>query len=265
MKRLTVTKPEGWIMHVTANAGAGKTTLIGDMLESELKYGPCAYLFTREEGTDKQGGWSVLPESVLRHENFEAILLETFEDFEMLVKEWKEAPRIALGIDTSSGLETLIRTSITGDPFIDLKSKLGDQQHKLFLNKWSYAISCMRDMAKYTLMVSPAAVTSYNAEKGENDTGKSGSTLDAVKRIQPTGENNKSVAKLSYGCDYAFHIERVEGLHSGEIREYILKNQPTLNMKSRIPLGKKLTSIKLVDTLGKNWEAVKSQIYSTFE
>jgi hypothetical protein len=266
MKYLTVTQPLGWIMHITGNPGAGKTTTIGDMLHSEMAHGKCAYLFTKQEGNEKQGAWSVLPHEVLANENCDCILLEKIGDLDELISQWVKNPLVALGLDTSTGLESLIKAFITGSPTTELKTSTKDFQHKKFQSKLAYYLAVFRDIARYTMMVSPAMATTYNPERGQNDVGLSGSPMDAEKRLSPAGENQKSIDKLMYGCDYAFHIERNASSHTGNISGYTLRMQPSLrlNTKNRLQPGRKLTDIELSATVGENWPKIKQSIESTF-
>ena len=266
MKRLTITQPEGWIMHVTGMAGGGKTTFIGDMLYNEVEHGKCAYLFTKQEGNNKSGCWTVLPQTVLNNPQCERIMLETFQDFKDLVKEWKAHPIQALGIDTSPGLEMLIRTSITGSEFKELETRAGRYEHKEFQNSLLWAMASLREIARYTLLVSPAVSTAYNIEKGESDTGISGTSIDADRRLGPDGENQKAKDKLLYYSDYCFHIRRNEARSTGYVQGHELVMQPSLrvNTKNRLQPGKSLKNMMLDGKIGENWANVKGAITETF-
>jgi len=266
MKTLTVHTPVGFVMHVTGTAGAGKTTLIGDMLFNELENGPCAFLYTRREGNLTSGCWTVLPTEVLKHPNFEGIFLETYQDIVDLTKKWRKEPRQAIGVDTSTGYELLIKTAITGSEINDLKSSLGDQQHKKFDSMLCECLQDFREISKFTMMVSPAVPTAYNMEAGKSDVGKSKTPIDADKRFEPDGENQKAKLKLIYQCDYAFHIRREEIQATGKISGYELVMEPNLKLstKVRIPLGKKpLTNIPLIGNVGSNWPVIKKSIFDS--
>ncbi len=268
MKRLQITQPEGFVLHVTGTAGAGKTTLIGDMLFNELENGPCAYLYTRREGNEKQGGWTVLPNKVLTHPNFEGILLESYQDLEELSKEWRKKPRRAIGIDTSTGLELLIKTMITGSETKELVSRAGKYQHKEFKSRLCEKLQDLREISRYTMLVSPAVPTTYNMELGDNDTGPSQTSIDAEKRLGPDGENQDAKLKLIYLCDYAFHIKRKENPSTGKILGYelVAEQNLKLNTKHRVPLGNTpLTNIPLTGTLGNNWPSILQAIHTSLK
>ena len=267
MKTLTISKPIGSITHITGTIGAGKTTFIGDMLYNEQQKGKCAYLYTKREGNEHSGSWSVLPPDVLDPaSNTECILLETLKDIEDLFKKWRSNPLQALGIDTSMGVELLIRTFITGGPDKELQSSLKDPQHKRFKNKLCDIIQDFRDVAKYTIMVSPATPTAYNPETAMYDKGASGSPIDAEKRFSPDGENQDSKLKLLYLSDYAFHIQMDEGHGTGLIKKRTLMMQPSLKYmtKARLPIGKQIENIILEPKVGVNWLKLKAQIEGTF-
>lgn len=251
---------EGYITHVTGTKGAGKTTLIGDMLYTEMEKGPCAYLFTRREGNQHGGGWTVLPRKV--REGCRLIFLENLGDLDTLFKEWRKKRIQALGVDTSTGVELLIRSKVTGDDLLDLRTKTGDNQYKRFDNMLAYYLQSFRDVAKYTMMVSPAIPTSYNPEKATTDTGMSGTSIDADKRFGPESETNKSKQKLLYLSDYCFHINQEEHPASGKIKSRVLMMQPSLKLMtaSRVTLGKSMNNITLEPEWGVNWVKVKGEI-----
>ena len=268
MKRLQLTQPEGFVLHVTGTAGAGKTSLIGDMHYNELNNGPCTYLYTRREGNEKQGGWTVLPNQVLTHANFEAILLESYQDLEDLSKEWRKNPRRAIGIDTSTGLELLIKTMITGSETKELVSRAGKYQHKEFKSRLCEKLQDLREISRYTMLVSPAVPSTYNMELGDNDTGLSGTSVDAEKRLGPDGENQDAKLKLVYLCDYAFHIKRKENPSTGKILGYelVAEQNLKLNTKHRVPIGNvPLTNIPLIGKVGKNWPTIVEAINASLQ
>ena len=266
MQQLKVFTPTGFVIHVTGVPGAGKTTLIGDMLFNELNNGPCAFLYTRREGNLTSGCWTVLPQEVLHHPNFEAIFLETYSDIVELTKRWRKEPRQAIGIDTSTGYELLIKTALTGDETNDLKTSLGDNQFKKFDNMLCECLQDLREISKFAMMVSPAVPTAYNIEIGQYDKGVSKTSIDADKRFEPDGETQKAKLKLLYQCDYAFHIRREEVKSTGKIGRYELVMEPNMKLstKVRIPLGRKpLTNIQLSDTVGGNWPKIKESIFGS--
>ena len=267
MKEIKIYKPgDGFLIHVTGMPGAGKTTLIGDMLLNEQQHGPCAYLFTKREGNDDSGGWMVLPRVVLEEgSNTRIIFLETIGDVDTLFKDWKRNPLRALGVDTSTGFEQLIRKKITGSDTKPLRTTTGNFQHKEFKENLQDYISDFREVAKYTILVSPAVPTAYNQESASNDTGLSGTSIDADKRFSPDGENVDSRAKLLYLCDYAFHIKQGEK-SSGAIKDRTLWMQPSLkyNTKARLPLGRECANIVLDPIEGANWPKLKGAIEEVF-
>lgn len=255
---------EGYITHVTGTKGAGKTTLIGDMLYHEMDKGPCAYLYTRREGNQYGGGWTVLPSKV--REGCRLIMLESLSDLDTLFKEWRKNPIQALGIDTSTGVELLIRAKITGDDKLDLRAKTGDNQYKKFDNDLAFYLQSFRDVSKYTMMVSPAIPTSYNPESAKTDTGLSGTSIDADKRFGPESETNKSKQKLLYLSDYCFHITQEEHPASGKIKGRVLVMQPSLKLMTaaRLPLGVSINNINLEAKEGVNWVKMKGEIMGAF-
>lgn len=256
MKELTLKAPIGLTIHITGSMGSGKTTLQGDMLLNEQKEGKCAYIFTRREGNIHSGGWSVLPKEVLDPEsNTRIIFAESIEDIDKLFMEWKKEPLKALAFDTSTGLELLIKAKITGDDMTELVSTGHKYQHKKFKNMLSHYLENLRVVSKYSMLVSPAIPTTYNAEKGTSE------GIEQPKRFGPDGETNDSKTRLLYLCDYAFHIEQDEG-RDGGIDQRILHMAPSLRLltKHRIPLGKELKDMVLSNQVGENWPKLKQAI-----
>ena len=240
-------KDLGWSIYVGGMYGAGKTTLIGDMLKYEQQYGKVAYVMTPTEGDEDKGGWQSIVGLGLGDI---AYCPKTFEELQELRTYFKQEGFRAVGCDTLSGLARLVKIKVLGEDRMP-KTSFKVNEYGEVVNEFVSFTRLWNNCAKYVLNVAPVSIVFDDDQTGNKADieDRDGSTA----RMRAIMDWQKLQMVIPGLHDLCFAIE-CEGVNTTSRRTLMTQQGKKWATKQRLAKGQRISKNLVLEDDLKNWE-----------